>query len=89
MSKREGGLGFRDIQCFNDALLAKLSWRILTNLECLLAKTLLGKYCINTSFLECKPPTSASHGWKEVLIGKELLKVKLGMVIGNGENTRV
>ncbi|CAL9222482.1 unnamed protein product [Arabidopsis halleri] len=42
-AKGEGGLGFRDLQSFNDALLAKISWRILTKPNCLLAKILLGK----------------------------------------------
>lgn len=36
-SKSWGGLGLLDIQSFNDALLAKLSWRILNNPTCLLA----------------------------------------------------
>lgn len=43
-SKRDGGLGFRDIQCFNDALLTKLSWRIMNSPECLLARIMKGKY---------------------------------------------
>jgi len=60
--KRDRGLGFRDLQCFNDALLAKLSWQILTKPTCLLAKLLLGKYCHKSSFLDSKTPASSSHG---------------------------
>ncbi|KAL9816039.1 putative ribonuclease H domain, reverse transcriptase zinc-binding domain-containing protein [Arabidopsis thaliana] len=86
-SKGEGGLGFRDLQCFNDALLAKLSWRILTKPQCLLARTLLGKYCHFTPFLDCKPPATISHGWRSICIGRDLLKRKLGKVIGCGKQT--
>lgn len=88
LTKKVGGLGFRDIQCFNDALLAKLSQRIMQYPEGLLAKTLLGKYCISNSFLDSQPPSTASDGWKDIMIGKELLKQKLGKVIGNGGNTK-
>jgi len=86
-SKGEGGLGFRDLQQFNEALLAKLSWRILTKPTCLLARLLLGKYCHTSTFLESTPPASSSHGWRGICIGKELLKKKLGKVIGSGKQT--
>lgn len=61
-NKNEGGLGFRDIQTFNHAMLAKVSWRILTKPECLLARVLKGKYCHKQSFLDASPPSSCSHG---------------------------
>lgn len=86
-SKGEGGLGFRDLQSFNEALLAKLSWRILNKPDCLLARILLGKYCYKTPFLDSKPPSNTSHGWRGICIGKELLKSQLGRLIGNGETT--
>lgn len=54
--KQFGGLGFKDITMFNDALLAKLSWRILNNPNCLLARTLAGKYYHHSSFLEGSIP---------------------------------
>ena len=88
-AKCDGGLGFRDIPCFNDALLAKISWRILLNPSCLLAKILLGKYCKDKSFLECGVSSSASHGWRGVCIGRDLLKTHLGKAIGSGKETRV
>lgn len=82
--KGKGGLGFKDITSFNDALLAKLSWRILKNPTGLLARCLLGKYCTGTSFLKVKPSKTSSHGWRSVLIGRDLLMKQLGWLVGSG-----
>ncbi|KAG7547788.1 Ribonuclease H domain [Arabidopsis suecica] len=86
-AKCDGGLGFRDIPCFNDALLAKISWRILSKPSCLLAKILLGKYCKASSFLDCEVSSTASHGWRGICIGRDLLKSHLGKAIGSGKTT--
>ncbi|CAA7028698.1 unnamed protein product [Microthlaspi erraticum] len=88
-SKRDGGLGFRDLQHFNDALLAKVSWRILSTPSCLLARILLNKYCHDKSFLECGTPSTASHGWRGICIGRDLLKPHLGKIIGDGKSTNI
>lgn len=88
-SKKDGGLGFRDIQSFNDALLAKVSWRILSSPDCLLARVLAGKYFHNQDFLHVKSPASCSHGWRGILIGRDLLNEQLGWAIGNGESISV
>lgn len=82
--KKKGGLGFKELTFTNDALLAKLSWRILKNPNCLLARCLLGKYCHSEPFLTCKTPSGASHGWRSVLVGRDLLKKQLGWMIGAG-----
>ncbi|WZZ80689.1 uncharacterized protein LOC106373353 [Brassica napus] len=87
--KKLGGLGFRDIQLFNKALLAKQSWRVLTNPDCLLSRVLRGKYCHNASFLTVKAQASCSHGWRGILHGRDLLAPNIGKAIGDGMCTRV
>ena len=87
--KAEGGLGLRDIQLFNQALLAKQAWRILNNPGCLMARVLLGKYCHSKAFLDVKQPPVCSHGWRGILHGRDLLRKHLGKAIGNGETTSV
>lgn len=87
--KSLGGLGFRDIQAFNQALLAKLAWRLITAPDCLFSRIILGKYCHKTSFLKVETNTSISHKWRGILKGRDLLLQHLGKVIGNGETTSV
>ena len=70
--KAQGGLGFRDIQLFNQALLAKIAWRLLISPNSLLSRTLLGKYCHSKSFLDAYPPASCSHGWRGILHGRPI-----------------
>ena len=85
LPKEQGGLGFRDFQCFNDAFLAKLSWRIMHNPGSLLGRVLLGKYCNGEDFLKCGERASMSHGWRGILIGRDLLVKNLGLGGGRWE----
>ena len=64
-----GGLGFKDIETFNDALLAKLGWRIMNNPEALLSQVLKGKYFSEFSFMESTPKQDAS--WLDGDNGRE------------------
>ena len=89
LPKGMGGLGFRDIQAFNQALLGKIAWRLIKKPECLLSRIMTGKYCNSASFLTVKAASSLSHGWKGVLKGRDLLIQHLGKAIGDGESTSV
>jgi hypothetical protein len=51
-AKRIGDLGFRDLNCFNKALLAKRGWRLCQNPYSLTCSILKANYFSNSSFLE-------------------------------------
>lgn len=87
--KAAGCLGLRDIQLFNQALLAKLAWRIITVPDCLLARVLKGKYCHKGNFLNVELSSACSHRWRGILHGRNLLRDNIGKAIGNGQTTSV
>ncbi|KAF7141788.1 hypothetical protein RHSIM_Rhsim06G0122200 [Rhododendron simsii] len=72
-SKAEGGHGIKDLHLFNQALLAKQSWRILDHPTCLFSSFFLSKFYHSTPFLEVKPLTSSSWAWKSILHGRDVL----------------
>lgn len=88
-SKGRDGLGFRDLRHFNQALLAKISWRILKNPNSLLAKVLRGRYFQDGSFLQASLGSNPSLTWRSILWGRELFKKGIRWKIGNGHHVRI
>ncbi|XP_033141159.1 uncharacterized protein LOC117131994 [Brassica rapa] len=82
--KKEGGMGFRDIEKFNDALLGKQVWRILTKPNSLMARVLKGRYFPTSSILTARETKQSSYIWKSLLHGRDLITKGVRFVIGSG-----
>ena len=88
-NKEDGGLGFHDIGRFNQALFGKQAWRVLSQPNSLMARVLESWYFKNSSFLEASIGTRPSFIWRNILHGREALKLGLLRVIGDGDQTNV
>ena len=73
--KKEGGMGFRDIHCFNLALLAKQAWRLLDAPESLCATILRAKYYPDGDLLNATLKKKASYTWQSIMEGVKTLKL--------------
>ncbi|KAL9674186.1 hypothetical protein QQ045_030456 [Rhodiola kirilowii] len=73
--KMEGGLGFRDLKVFNEALLMKLLWRIVKFPNLLMSRVLLAKYCPDGTLGSARLGTSPSHVWRGALNTLEVFKL--------------
>ncbi|CAL9022256.1 unnamed protein product [Prunus brigantina] len=88
-SKSAGGLGFRDLEAFNQALLAKQCWRIFRNPESLVARIFRARYHSSLDFLESGAGTNPSFIWRSLQWGKELFQKGLRWRVGNGLSIKV
>jgi hypothetical protein len=87
--KAHGGLGFRDLRLFNQALLARQAWRLLSNPDSLCERLLKARYYPNGRLEDTVFPAGASTTWQGVQHGLELLKRGLIWRVGNGESIRI
>jgi hypothetical protein len=87
--KSAGGLGFRDMILFNQAMLGRQGWRLLTEPSSLCARVLKGRYFPDGDFWHAQKPRSASYTWRSILFGRELLQQGLQWGIGNGKHTKI
>jgi hypothetical protein len=74
VAKARGGLGFRDLELFNLALLAKQGWRILQNPDSLVARVFKEKYFPSESFMQATLGNSPSYAWRSIFNARRFLK---------------
>lgn len=79
-----GGLGFRDLELFNLALLARQAWRLLQDPESLSARILKVVYFPTTSILEANLGSNPSQIWHAILDGRDVLRQGIIKRIGDG-----
>ncbi|KAK3204299.1 hypothetical protein Dsin_018345 [Dipteronia sinensis] len=87
--KNQGELGFKDLLSFNQSLLSKQAWRILTCPNSLVAQIFKVKYFKNGDFLNASVKTGGSHVWRSIVWGRSLLSSGLRWVVGDGSNISV
>ncbi|XP_021736509.1 uncharacterized protein LOC110703057 [Chenopodium quinoa] len=84
-----GGMGFKDLEVFNIALLGKQAWRLVWKDESLLGRVMSAKYYPNSSFLDSYLGVSRSFSWRRIWSAKALLKEGLIWRIGNGSTVNI
>lgn len=84
--KSEGGLGFRDLQDFNMALLGKQLWRIHTRPDLLMSRIIKAKYFPGKPIWEAQQRGTDSWCWKSLLSAKGLLEEGMRIRVGDGAN---
>ncbi|CAN0907190.1 Transposon TX1 uncharacterized 149 kDa protein [Linum grandiflorum] len=89
MLRDEGGLGFRDLEDFNHALVAKQAWRILASPNALWVKVLKAKYFNKTDFLHANKGSRPSWIWSSLCKVRTVLDMGVFKTIGDGKDIRL
>ncbi|XP_023634340.1 uncharacterized protein LOC111829476 [Capsella rubella] len=84
-----GGLGFRHVEDFNSALLAKQLWRLINVPDCLFAQVFKGRYYRKSDPLGLIKSYSPSYGWRSIISARPLVSKGLIKGVGTGESISV
>lgn len=87
--KEDDGLGFRDLEAFNDAMLGKQFWRLINNQSSLPFRILKAKYFPSTEISQDELGNKPSYIWRSIWGARWVVKLGLRVVVGDGLSTRV
>ena len=82
-------MGFRNFKAFNQASLARQTWRILKNEDSLMARCLKAKYFPRKLVTEAQKGYRPSFTWRSIHEASWVMKKGGYWRIGNGENIKI
>ena len=83
-----GGMGFKDLQKFNDAVLAKQVWRLLEDKSSFFHRFFKAKFFPNGSIFDAKDD-KGSFAWKSILKSRKIIKNGTHWRVGDGESIQI
>ena len=87
--KEKGGLGFKDLEDFNMALLEKQLWRLITHPNSLLARVFKSGYYKSSDPLNASLGSRPSYAWRSMMAAQKPIKQGAKVAIGNGRKTKL
>ncbi|GAU10344.1 hypothetical protein TSUD_420480, partial [Trifolium subterraneum] len=87
--KAHGGLGFRNFEAFNKAMVAKQVWNIVQNPNSLVAKLIKARYFPRSSLFEAPLGYNPSFAWRNIWQARQILSLGCRWRIESGVNIRV
>lgn len=82
-------MGFRDLHCFNQAMLAKQGWRLICEPHSLCAQLLQAKYYPDGNLFKAELKKGASFTWRIMMSGLKTLRRGAVWRPGNGANIKI
>ena len=88
-SKSVGGMGFRDLRMFNDAMLGKKVWRLFHNRNSLVYKVFRAKYFHSSNIFDAKESSRCSYAWCSILQAREAVLKGARWRVGDGKDINI
>ena len=85
--KNKGGMGFRDINAFNLAMLAKQAWRLVTGSHSLFYQVYKARYFPWCSFMGAELSHNPSFVWCSLIAARDVIRSM--WKIGDGQSIKV
>lgn len=73
-NKKNGGMGFREFNEFNKALLEKHRWRLISKEGSLLEQIFKSRYYPRSNFLEAGPGFQSSYARRSMISAREVIQ---------------
>lgn len=89
MSKAKGDMRFKDLELFNDSLLAKQTLRLLHNHNSLFYRVFTARFFPNCSIMDATNSRLGSYAWTSILKGRDVIQHGARWRIGNGRSLKV
>ena len=87
--KEAGGMGFRHLKSFNQALFAKNLWHFIHDPTSLVAQVSKSRYCPRTDFLDASIGYKPPPFWRSIWGVRWLIEMGYRLQVGNGCETNV